>query len=330
MNDVTINDVAKRAKVSKATVSRVISNSSKVSTKTREKVERIVKELKYIPNSAAQNLSQNHSRIIGIVLNSEDLNPLLNNTFFSSAINAISEFLIENGYYTIYIHCNDSKKEKKYIDFLVKSRRVDGLIFLRNYENEKIFDFLEELNFPFSIIGKPNNEQKYLWVDNDNVKSSYEVTKKLIENNHKNFIFIGGSMKLNVTKNRYTGFLNALNEAGIKFNKQHLIKAKFNQKDAYDKLLSIIEHNKIDAIFTTDDIFAIAATKAIEYINRTDIDVTGYNNSLIRRFVEKKFITVDINVEKLGMEVCKLLIKRIKKEEIHKNYTIVDSEIVVD
>lgn len=330
MNDITINDVAKKAEVSKATVSRVISNSSKVSKKTREKVEKIISELKYIPNSAAQNLSQNNSRVIGIVLNSEDLNPLLNNTFFSSAINSISEFLIENKYYTIYIHCNNSKKEKEYIDFLVKSRRVDGLIFLRNYDDESIFKYLEELDFPFSIIGKPNNEKKYLWIDNDNVKSAYLVTKKLIDSNYKNFIFIGGSMKLNVTKNRYIGFRNALSEANIKFNDEYLINAKFNEKDAYEKLLNIINNNDIDAIFTTDDIFAIAATKALESINRKDIQVTGYNNSFLRKYVGKKFLTVDIDVEKLGIEACRLLIKKIKKENIKNNFTIVESKIIIE
>ncbi|VWL85177.1 LacI family DNA-binding transcriptional regulator [Oceanivirga miroungae] len=328
MSDITINDVAKRAGVSKATVSRVISNSSKVSKKTREIVEKVVSDLNYIPNSAAQNLSQNNSRIIGIVLNSEDLNPLLNNTFFSTAINAISEFLIENKYYTIYIHCNNSKKEKEYIDFLVKSRRVDGLIFLRNYDDESIFNYLEEISFPFSIIGKPNHAEKYLWVDNDNIKSAYDVTKKMIEQNRKNFIFIGGSMKLNVTKNRYTGFINALDEYNIKFNKEYLINAKFNEKDAYNKLLNIVKQNNIDAIFTTDDIFAIAATKAIESINRTDIKVSGYNNSFLRKYVEKDFLTVDINVEKLAIEASKLVLKKVKKEKIEINYSIVKSKLI--
>ena len=86
---ITLDDVAKQANVSTATVSRVITNSPLVSEKTKKKVQKIINELNYIPNSTAQNLTNNSTRIIGVVLNSEDIDPLSNN-FFSEILSSIS------------------------------------------------------------------------------------------------------------------------------------------------------------------------------------------------------------------------------------------------
>ncbi|WP_067141809.1 LacI family DNA-binding transcriptional regulator [Oceanivirga salmonicida] len=328
MSEVTIKDVAKLARVSKATVSRVVSKSHLVSDETREKVERAIEELNYIPNSVAQSLSKSSSRILGIVLNSDDINPLLNNTFFGEVLNDISTYLIENNYYSLYIHCENSEKEKEYIDFLIKSRRVDGLIFLRASENETIFKYLDSINFPFSIIGRPSDTKKYLWVDNDNVKSSYNITKSLLDKGHRNICFIGGSKKLNVTKNRFNGYKDALLEYNIKVKNSLVIESEFDETDTLNKLNKILEKNKIDAIVTTDDIFAIAATNLLYNLNMNNIEVTGYNNSYLRKFAKQNFLTVDINVKKLGIASCDLLIKKINKKIIRKNYTIIDTKII--
>lgn len=191
MDRVTLADVAKIAQVSTATVSRVIADSPLISIDTKEKVQKIIDEMNYIPNSTAQSLTKNSTKIIGVVLNSHDIDPLSNN-FFSEVLSCISDCLIQNKYYTLYIHANNEKEEKEYIKFLVGSRRVDGLIFLRAYNDESILEYLYNLNVPFSIIGTPNNTDKYIWVDNDNVKATYTMTKNLIDQGRENICFLGG------------------------------------------------------------------------------------------------------------------------------------------
>lgn len=328
MSQITINDVAKLANVSKATVSRVISKKSFVKTETRKKVEKAIKDLNYIPNYAAQTLSKSSSRILGIVLNSNDMNPLLNNTFFGEVLNDISTYLIENNYYSLYIHCENNKKEKEYIDFLIKSKRIDGLIFLRASEDETMLEYLEALDFPFSIIGRPNDRKKYLWVDNDNIDSSYNITKYLLEKNNRNICFIGGNHKLNVTKDRFKGYKQALNKFNIKLNKNLIIESDFDETETSDKLLILLEKIKIDAIFTTDDIFAIAAKKLLKKLNLKDIEVTGYNNSYLKKFSKEDFLTVDINVKKLGIASCDLVLKKINKQDTQENNILVNTKII--
>ena len=117
MDRVTLADVAKIAQVSTATVSRVIADSPLISIDTKEKVQKIIDEMNYIPNSTAQSLTKNSTKIIGVVLNSHDIDPLSNN-FFSEVLSCISDCLIQNKYYTLYIHANNEKEEKEYIKFL--------------------------------------------------------------------------------------------------------------------------------------------------------------------------------------------------------------------
>ena len=328
MNKVTIEDVAKEAQVSISTVSRVMSNSDLISEKTKKHVKKIIKQLNYVPNSAAQNLTNSKTNILGIVLNSSDIDPLSNN-FFSEILENISEYLLKNGYYTMYIHCNSNKEEMKYIKSLIASKRIDGLLFLRAYTNESIFKYLKKINFPFTILGKPQNESQYLWVDNDNFEASYKVTKNLINKNCKNFCFVGGSLDLNVTKYRYEGYEKALKESGLVSIDR--IETNFDLKTAYTQMKKAIKNiRKFDAIVTTDDVLAIAIKRILEKDNNNSIKISGFNNSELRRIANYKFLTVEINIKKLAYSLCELLLLKLhnKSKVLKNNYIIVETSIV--
>lgn len=326
MDRVTLADVAKIAQVSTATVSRVIADSPLISIDTKEKVQKIIDEMNYIPNSTAQSLTKNSTKIIGVVLNSHDIDPLSNN-FFSEVLSCISDCLIQNKYYTLYIHANNEKEEKEYIKFLVGSRRVDGLIFLRAYNDESILEYLYNLNVPFSIIGTPNNTDKYIWVDNDNVKATYTMTKNLIDQGRENICFLGGPKDLKVTNYRYIGYKKALNEKSIK--KEYVLESLFDVDRAYELIKKFLKENiQIEAIVTTDDILAIASLKACKDLKKEDIKVTGFNNTYIRRFSNYKFSTVEINVDKLGKTACELLISKIENQKMNNNHAVIEAYII--
>lgn len=326
MDRITLADVAKKAKVSTATVSRVVANSPLISCETKEKVNKVITEMNYIPNSTAQSLTTNSTRIIGVVLNSYDIDPLSNN-FFSEILSSISDYLLSNKYYTLYIHANDDIEEKEYIKFLIGSKRVDGLIFLRAYNDENILQYLEKAKVPFSIIGTPNNTEEYIWVDNDNIDVTYKITKKIIESGKKNICFLGGPKNLKVTNFRYQGYKKALKE--MKIEKEYVLESLFNVKEAHEKIKKFLSKNeKIDAIVTTDDILAIASLKACEDLGKNDVKVTGFNNTYIRRFSNYNFTTVEVNVKKLGKISSELLIEKIEKKKLKKNYAIVEAHII--
>ena len=133
---VTIKDVAKEANVATSTVSRVLSNSPKISEKTKEKVHEAIKKLNYKPNAIARSLANNKTRILGVVL-PEDADDILNNPFFINAMKGMSMYAQKKNYYITYKFSKTQQIERKHLKDIINSNLVDGVILLRVSEDDK-------------------------------------------------------------------------------------------------------------------------------------------------------------------------------------------------
>ncbi|WP_156299638.1 LacI family DNA-binding transcriptional regulator [Streptobacillus canis] len=325
MKKITIKDVAKKANVSEATVSRVMSNSSLISDKTKRKVLKVIKELDYFPNSAAVSLTKSSSRIIGVVIEDQNDNPLQND-FFTETLSYISTCALERGYYILYIHSKDNQESHENIERLIKTNRIDGLVFLNLVENDRNIKYLQEIDFPYVVLGTPKELDKGMWVDNDNIKATREVTKKLVEKGFKHFAFLSGPTNLTVSNYRKEGFLRAMKEAKMK--SEYQISSDFDSYEAYAVTKKLLKKDKnIDAVVTTDDILAIGAIRAIEELDRK-VEVTGFNNSKLRKYLKLDFITVDIRYEELANKSVNILIDSIENVKREKNFVIVQADII--
>lgn len=328
MEKITIKDVARICGVSPATVSRVMTDNNRISDETKEKVRKVIKELGYTPNFSARSLTNKNTNIIGVVIQSSNEDNL-KNSFFIEMMTQISNLLIKQKYYLLYISCKDSKDEYKKIEQLVKSRRVDGFIFLTLKNTDKTLYYLTEIKFPFVVIGTPNDKKNILWVDNDNINATYEITKNLLNEKKENIIFLGGSRELNVTKYRYKGYEKAFLEFNKKINTNNILESEFDENYAYNKIKEYINDNnsKIDAIVTTDDILAVGSVKVLKEYG-IESKVIGFNDSLIRKYTEPKFATVNINVEMLANSATELLMQKLKCIDIKQNFKIIETKYI--
>lgn len=325
MKKITIKDVALMAKVSESTVSRVMSNSPLISENTKKKVLEIIKQLDYLPNQAAISLTKSISKIIAVVVENNMTNPL-HNDFFTEILSHIEEYTSKKDYYIIYIHSNNNEDTNKKIKKLIKTNRVDGIIFLSLLENIEINEYLLQRDFPYINIGKPYNN-KGLWVDNNNSLISYEITKSLLDSGLEKILFLSGPKELKVTKDRLEGYKKALEEKKIKIEEKNIISINFDLYEAENVMKNIIDKLDFEAIFTTDDILAIGCISYLNKINK-NIKVTGFNNSKLRKYLKMDFTTVDINYKILAESSVSLLINKIEKKEILENNIIVDSIII--
>ncbi|CAM3085683.1 LacI family DNA-binding transcriptional regulator [Streptobacillus felis] len=325
MKKITIKDVAKKANVSEATVSRVMSNSPLISDKTKRKVLKVIKELDYFPNSAAVSLTKSSSRILGIVIEDQNDNPLQND-FFTETLSYISAYALERGYYILYIHSKDNEELHENIERLIKTNRIDGLVFLNLVENDRNINYLKEIKFPYVVLGTPKELDKGLWVDNDNIKATREVTKRMIQKGYTNFTFLSGPTNLTVSNYRKEGYTIALKEAKIK--SMYQISSDFDSYEAYHTTKELLmQNNQIEVIITTDDILAIGAIRAIEELGKK-VEVTGFNNSKLRRYLKLNFTTVDIRYEELANKSVNILIDNIENVKREKNFVIVQADII--
>lgn len=317
----TIKDVAMRANVSPSTVSRVISNNSRISDATKERVRKVMDELNYHPNLVARSLTNQSTKTLGLLLPGSEEDLLLN-PFFIQAMRGISSYAKKKGYYILFTN-SESSEEEIVLSSLLDSRWVDGVILTTIKEDDKSIQFLNSRNYPFVVIGTPDDKENIFWVDNDNVNAMFNVVDLLIKKGHKSIGFIGGSHEFKVTKNRLLGYLKALQANNIPVDLNLIYEKDYTEVAAYEATKGMLTYKTPDAIVTTDDLIAFGVQKALAELNLLNIALAGFNNTVLSQYKTPSISSVDINAEKLGLFAAKLLIAQIEKEPLSTNsYTI--------
>jgi len=323
---VTIKEVAKLANVSPSTVSRVLTDHPKISQATKERVWKAMKELDYHPNVTARKLATNATKTIGLVL-PNDVKLLAENPFFIQVLTGITSYAQDKGYYIMLTNAATEEGEIEALNHLFRSNLIDGVIMTVVRENDQCAKFLNENNHPYVVIGKPNDTDNTLWVDNDNFQAMYEMVNYLIRLGNQKIAFIGGSSALTVTKNRRSGYEMALTNRGIHYDESMVKSVKFSEAGGYEAAKALLKDSDIDAIATTDDLIAVGALKAVKETHK-DIIVTGFNNTPIGNYQNPPLPTVEINAVQLGHYAARLLIEKLTKVESTMNSYIVDTKLI--
>lgn len=325
---VTIKDVAREANVATSTVSRVLSNSDKISDETKERVNKAIKKLNYTPNIVARGLANKKTRILAVILPKE-AEDIFSNPFFIQAMKGISICAQEEDYYIMYGFNQDKDNEKEWLKKFINSNLVDGLCLLKVKEKDEIIDYLKEIEFPFVVIGRPDNIDNILWVDNDNVKAMYDLVNKIISYGHKKIGFIGAKPNLNVSRDRLKGYKKALMDNNIEINKDLIYEGNdFNKENGEIGTDNILNKLKPTAIVTTDDLLAVGTIEVLNNRQLKDISIVGFNNIQISEHQKPALASVDINAEKLGYYATRLIINKLEKKESNINSHVIETKLI--
>lgn len=325
---VTIKDVAKIAGVSPSTVSRVIANNPKITNETKQRVYEAMESLNYHPNAIARSLANKATKTLGLILpnTSEDL---FMNPFFIQVMRGISVYAQKRGYYIMYNYSNNDEEEVDFIKRYINSKWVDGIMLLTARESDKCISYLTEINQPFVVVGRPEViDENLLWVDNDNFKAMYNVVNYLIDKGHRDIAFLGGSTKLNVTKDRLDGYIRALQARGVPLDKELIKETEFKETRGYEAMKSILKDKTPTAVVTTDDLIAFGALKAVNEEKEEKIAVVGFNNTPLAAYQSPTLTSVDINAEELGYRAAQLLIDKLENNKVSKNHCIVETKLI--
>ncbi len=324
---VTIKEVAKEAKVSPSTVSRVIAGSPRISEDTKKRVKEAIEKLNYHPNVIARSLVNKSTRVIGIVLPNE-AEDLSRNTFFIQAMTGISIYAQKYGYYIMYTFCTTEEEEVKSIKDYIASNLVDGIILTVARQKDRCIEYLREIEFPFVVIGRPEETKDVLWVDNDNFQAMYNVVSRLLLKGHREIAFIGASSELNVTKDRLSGYRQAHKMHGIDIDEKIIVEVESFKEDlGYRAMQEILNIKKITAVVATDDILAFGVNLYLTQKNIRDIAVVGFNNSPLAEYQRPPLTSVDINAQKIGYYTAKLLIDKLENN-IKETYYIIETSLI--
>ncbi len=329
--NVTIKEVAKYAGVSPSTVSRVISDSPRISEETKIVVREAMETLGYHPNAIARSLVSKSTYTVGIVMPQSTERAFLN-PFFPQALSGVSAAAHEQGYCILLSTGVNEKEQLESIESIVMGGRVDGVIIMYSSVDNEALDALKKLRVPAVVIGKPLKPQGVLYVDNDNVEASFKVTEELIKNGHEKIAFLSGSFKFVVSLDRLDGYMNALKKYNIPFRKEYVLElSDYIKEGAYEVTKELLERkDRPTALVVTDDVMAFGAMDAIKRKGLKipeDIEVMSFNNVPTAELTSPSLTSVDIDAFNLGYEASKLIIEKIKGEAT-KDRVIVPTKII--
>ncbi|XQY92966.1 LacI family DNA-binding transcriptional regulator [Metabacillus sp. HB246100] len=324
---VTIKDVAKKANVAPSTVSRVIANSPRISEKTKKKVREVMEELGYHPNFQARSLAAKSTQAIGVIMPNSAYYAF-QNPFFPEVLRGISTSAHDNKY-GIYLSTGSTEDEiYNEVTSMVLGRRVDGVILLYSRINDKTMNFLQSSNFPFVVVGRPDeHDERISYVDNDNIFITKQVTNYLIDLGHQNIAFVGGSTDFVVTVDRLNGYKLALKDAGISFKKEYMVFEDFikeNGRKAIESLMNL--NDPPTALVTQDDLIAYEMISHLEDMGISvpqDISIVSFNNLMLSEHSKPPLTSIDICIYQLGFEATKCLLEKISiPDTLPKRITI--------
>lgn len=330
---VTIKEVAQLANVSPSTVSRVISDNSRISEDTKKRVKDAMEELGYHPNAIARSLVNKSTHTIGVVM-PKSAHLSLANPFFPEALRGISARANQEGFF-VMLSVEDNDMDKHYnIENIVRAGVVDGVIMLYSRLEDKTFNMLKDNKFPFVIVGKPvnGNANKVNYVDNDNIGAAYDATVHLLNKNRTEIGLITGPMNLIVSLDRLEGYKRALADSLIVFNKNFVKESEFSEEGGFKAMSELLNSkNCPQAILATDDLLALGAIKAIKSAGLKipeDISIISFNNIPAAEFLTPPLTSVDINPFELGYEATELLIQCLKNEKTSYQARIVPTKLI--
>lgn len=324
---ITIKDVAREAKVATSTVSRVLSNSNRISEETKERVNEAIKKLNYIPSVVARGLAKNKTRILAVLLPGE-AEVSFENPFFVQAMKGISMCSQREDYYIMYAFNENKENEEEWIKKFTEGNLVDGICLFNVKDNDKTINYLKNKEFPFVVIGRPDEIKDILWVDNDNFTAMYNLTRRLVELGNKKIAFIGAKSEMNVSKDRLNGYKQALFNKDIKIDDKLIIEMdNFSEENGYTAAKHILENNNVSAFVTTDDLIAFGVQRAVEELKYDDISIVGFNNIPLTQYKNPPIASVDINSEKLGIYAIKLLIDKLENRK-NNGYYVIETRLI--
>ena len=314
---VTIDDIAKKAGVSSATISRVLNNSSYVKEETREKVLKIIEEMNYVPSAIARSLSKRETSTIGIVV------PDITNSYFGEIIKGISKIAEEADLNIILFNTNNNVKSELKALEEIKKHRLKGVIMTPGFGDTKFqHEFIEaikSINIPIVLVSADLNYINLSGVFVDDILGGYLATKTLLENGHNKIGIITGIMSSSSAVNRLSGYKRALKENNISINYEYIKEGKFKLEEAYKLTKDFLRmENPPTAIIACSNRMTLGVIKALiqQKINiPNDISIIGFNRVELMDIVGINLSYIEDSPIALGESSIRLLLDIFNSKE---------------
>jgi DNA-binding LacI/PurR family transcriptional regulator len=323
----TIYDVAAKAGVSIATVSKVINNTGRIGDKTKKNVLKVMEEIKYQPSVVASALTGKHTNTIGLLI------PDIANSFFAEMARSIEDRGHELGFSVVMCNTdNEPEKEAQYLKWLQR-KSVDGIILGTGIQNDVTLNELIEQKIPTALIARDMPSLSVDTVLVDDFVGGYKATSHLISLGHQDIAFIVGNLNNLSEKERLRGYKQALQEAEVKVDEKNIVSGNLSIEDAKGTMKDLLKSAKRPtAVFALNDLLAIGAIQGAKECGLSipdDLSVVGFDNTILATINDPPLTTIAQPIQDMGRQVIDLLIQEIEGKKAAKRRVVLLPELVV-
>ncbi len=323
----TSHDVAKKAGVSVATVSRVLNGSPLVTESARRKVLRAIKELNYQPNRAAQRLRAGRSHVIGLIISD------IQNPFFTSVVRGIEDVAYQQGYSLVLCNSDeDPEKEKLYLN-VMRSEEVAGVILASASEANPQVDDLIAHNIPVVAIDRQIDDRPIDSVLAANIDGARAAVSHLIEQGHRRIGFIGLPLTRTPGKERYEGYQRALRDHQLPVSPEYVRIADAKQPGGYASTRDLLTQQAyVTALFVANNLMTLGALDAIRERGLKipdDISIIGFDDMPWANLLQPPLTAIAQPTYELGRHAAELLLSRLKERNQPVVHEHLETQLIV-
>jgi DNA-binding LacI/PurR family transcriptional regulator len=331
--NITIYDISKAADVSPGTISRYINGVGVPRESTRIRIEKALQEYEYSPNRSARALRSKKNNVICLAV------PETNNPFFFKMIEAVESDLKHAGYSLMIYHTHGEISEELNILSLMNESIADGLILINfNYTAEH-FEKFKTASYPLvvsSLCISPyggNETDSFDYVGIDVRNAAYLATEHLIRQGHKRIAFIGGNKNLVTFKERYEGYISALNAAGIPIEQDLCFFGDYDADAGYKAAEEILAlHDRPTAVCAVSDVIAIGAIRSFRKHSISipdNVAITGIDNIDFDEDMSPNLSSVRMKQDEVGQCAVRILLKRLRGDKSPRMKIIYQPELLI-
>jgi DNA-binding LacI/PurR family transcriptional regulator len=326
----TLEVVAARAGVSRATASRVLRGSSNVSAAAREAVLRAADEMAYTVNRAARSLVTRRSDSIAFLV-AEDEERMFHDPYFLGVLRGAQAEAAAAGMQLVFVIAATPAEVRQFATF-VSGGHVDGVLLVSLHGDDRVARQLEGLGVPTVLNGRPFRADEQLYsVDSDNVAGARTAAELLIARGARTCATITGPLDMSVGQDRLRGFRLALEHAGLALPDEAIVAGDFSVAGgaaAAERLLDAVPD--VDGLFAASDLMALGAMRVLAARGRRvpdDVAVVGFDDVREAQLASPPLTTMRQRLGDLGRTMTRVLLSRIAGDDVALR-TVLPTELV--
>ena len=324
----TIRDVARRAKVSVATVSRVLNSPSRVKLNTREKVLKAMEQCHYVYNALAGSLSARKTTMLGVVI------PTITNPIFATVTKGIQDYASRNGYSILLGNTDYNEANELQLINLFQEKRIDGVIFNGPWRSAPLILRMKSMNLPFVITWEKVKDKEVNFVAFDNFRSAYGSIEYLIGLGHRRIGMIAGKFSISERALlRWKAYRQCLGDHDLAYDPQLVLEKGYSFSEGKEAMAHLLDlPSRPSAVFCGNDILAIGAI--VEAKERglkipKELSVAGFDDMEISAFYDPPLTTVAVPAYEMGRMAAKILIESLHGESQGPQQYVLETRLIV-